>query len=65
MEIVCPHCSHKQNTNSKLKKITCSSCQKKFDRVPTEKKSIPQIEKNLNPIPDKEKKEATPKVKLY
>ena len=47
----CPHCGHLQNSKSKLKKITCSSCQKKF--LPDEKNlSVPTPINNSEP--DKE-----------
>jgi hypothetical protein len=30
MKAKCPNCNHEQETESKLVKITCSSCQNKF-----------------------------------
>lgn len=30
MKVVCPNCNHIQVSKSKLKRITCSSCGKKF-----------------------------------
>lgn len=29
--VSCPHCNHEQKTKSNLKRITCSSCGKKFN----------------------------------
>lgn len=30
VEVLCPFCNHIQQTKSKLKNVTCSSCRKKF-----------------------------------
>lgn len=32
--VSCPFCKHNQETKSKLKNITCSSCRKKFPNAP-------------------------------
>lgn len=29
--VSCPHCKHEQKTKSNLKRVTCSSCGKKFN----------------------------------
>lgn len=42
MKVQCPKCGHIQASKSKLKKITCSSCQNKF--MPQDINSEPEDE---------------------
>lgn len=56
-EVTCPHCEHKQKTRTKLARVTCSSCGKKFpienkilNSYVEENKFLPEenLETNIN-----------------
>lgn len=50
-DVVCPYCLHNQRTRSKLKRVTCSSCGRKFlnksniINIPKEKIKLPKLPK--------------------
>ena len=37
VKVVCTFCSHEQNTKTKLERVTCSSCGKKFPNTISKK----------------------------
>jgi len=60
--VTCPHCKHEQKTKSNLKRITCSSCGKKFNTNDS-KDPIVKEEKDFNKQIEKEERAFNKEVK--